>query len=165
MSSIAIVNRSLHAGAVGHGIAVAIFAVAREPGCPEEWVHLCITAADEAESAVNESPPARAMGSAERMLRETSEPGELGPEWDEPLIVDNTAMREAARQAGSAAFRACMPRITGRRNLQAYIACVAAGLGRQYFTGPEARAALYVAQIALSAWPRRQQTRGRKEPK
>ena len=161
MSSIAIMNRGLHAGAVGHGVACAIFAVSSEPNSPEEWVHLCITAADEAEASVNESPPAHVEGSASRILRETT-----GPEDDEwEPILDFRAVREAARQAGAAAFRACMPRITGRRNTQAYVACVAAGLGRQYFSGPEARAALYVAQLALSAWPRRQQRRGGKEQK
>jgi hypothetical protein len=163
MSSVAILNRGLHAGAVGHGIAFAIFAVSSEPQSPEEWVQFCLSAADEAEAAVNESPPAYAEGSASRILRELAEPGD--PEYGAPPIVDHRATREAAREAGAAAFRACMPRITGRKKTQAYVSCVAAGLGRQYFTGAEAKAALHIAQLALQAWPRRQQTRGRKESK
>lgn len=152
-------RRSVHAGAVGHGIAHAIYAAADGPSSPEEWVVFCLSAADEAEQSVRDSPPARTMGSAEKMLRK------LAPETFEEEDEENEATAEAVRQAGAAAFRACMPKITGRRNTQAYIACVAAGLQRSYFTGSEAKALLYTAQLALSAHPHRRVNRGRKEPK
>jgi hypothetical protein len=156
--NLALTSRSLHAGAVGHGIAHAIYASQAAPMTPEEWVLFCLNAADEAEASVRESPPARGMGSAEKLLRE------LCPEESWALDApDHAAVKEAAQEAGAAAFRACMPKLTGRRTTQAYIACVAAAVQRSYFTGSEAKALLYTAQLALSAHPHRRANRGRKE--
>jgi hypothetical protein len=165
MTEAQLARRGVHAGAVGHGIAHALFAVAiAGPSSPEEWVMFCLDAADEAESSVRESPPAQAAeGTLARLLRETAEPGD--PEYGRPPGHDHAAVEEAARTAGAVAFRACMPKLTGRRCTQAYIACVAVGVQRNYFTGGEAKALLYTAQLALSAHPSRRAQRGRKEPK
>ncbi len=54
-----------------------------------------------------------------------------------------------------------MPRLTGRKATQGYIACIAFGLQHGYFTGAEAKALLYSAQLALSAYPGRQSKRNR----
>ena len=90
-------------------------------------------------------------------LNETREPGEpevsLGPPGHRtPAMID----------AGATAFRACMPKVTGRRNTQAYIACVAVGVQRRYLSGSESKALLYTAQLALAAYPHRRSSRGRK---
>jgi hypothetical protein len=150
-------RRGVHASAVGHGIALAIYAAAEDgPRHPEDWVVFCLQAAMEAEAAVREAP--RVMGSAEKLLR-TLDPDDEFPEIDR-LFVEQRA--EDVREAGATAFRSCMPKVTGRRNTQAYIACVAAGLQRNYFTGSEAKALLYTAQLALTAHPHRRVNRGRK---
>jgi len=151
------IRRGVHASAVGHGIARAIFATADDgPASSEEWVMYCLKAAAEAEAAVREAP--RQMGSAERLLRE------LSPEDDfaelNKVIADQR--EEEIREAGEVAFRSCMPKLTGRRNTQAYIACVAAGVQKRYFSGSEAKALLYTAQLALTAHPSRRARRGRK---
>jgi hypothetical protein len=116
----------------------------------------CLKAGAEAANAVREAP--RVMGSAEKLLHELS-PGEEFPE----LAAAIARNREAdAREAAGAAFRSCMPKITGRRSTQAYIACIAAGVQHDYLTGAEAKALLYTAQLALSAHPSRRAQRGRK---
>ncbi len=152
-------RRGVHASAVGHGVAHAIFAATSEPRTPEEWVHLCITAADEAESAVADAPPDPEDGSTMLVdfLNETREEG------DPIFEVAGRGRRTAAMiDAGATAFRACMPKVTGRRNVQAYIACIAVGLQRKYVTGTESKALLYTAQLALAAYPHRRVNRGRK---
>jgi hypothetical protein len=160
MNAIAI-RRGVHASAVGHGIARAIFATAETgPATSEEWVLFCLKAADEAEATVRENPPRQSVGSAQKLLYDLAEPGD--PEYGVDPELSASASREAELEAGAAAFRCCMPRLTGRRNTQAYIACVAAGLQRAYFTGSEAKALLYTAQLALSAHPSRRASRGRK---
>jgi hypothetical protein len=151
-------RKGVHASAVGHGIATAIFANADEgPMRPEEWVMFCLKAALEAENAVREAP--RVMGSAEKLLRELADEGEEFPELDATIALNR---EDAIREAAQAAFRACMPKLTGRRNTQAYIACVAMGLQRRYFSPGEAKALLYTAQLALTAHPHRRVNRGRK---
>jgi hypothetical protein len=160
MNLAATIRKGVHASAVGHGVAHAIYAAAA-PMSAEEWVIFCCTAADEAEATVRESPSPREMGSAERLLRNLS-PGEEFPELDRH---NTRAEAEGIREAGAAAFRACMPKLTGRRMTQAYIACVAAGVQRHYFNGSEAKALLYTAQLALSAHPHRRVNRGRKDSK
>ncbi len=152
-------RRGVHASAVGHGIATAIFANSEDPVHPEEWVYFCLKAAAEAEAAVRDAP--REMGSAEKLLRE------LSPEDDFPDLerAFERNRAEDAREAGAVAFRSCMPKITGRRSTQAYIACIAAGLQRHYLTAAEAKALLYTAQLALSAHPHRRVNRGRKDSK
>ena len=150
-------RRGVHASAVGHGIATAIYAAAEDgPASSEEWVLFCLKAAAEAEAAVREAP--RQMGSAEKLLRELS-PNEEFPDLEKAIARQR---EEDIRDAGEAAFRSCMPKLTGRRNTQAYIACVAAGVQRRYFSGSEAKALLYTAQLALSAHPHRRVNRGRK---
>jgi len=150
-------RRGVHASAVGHGIATAIYAAAEDgPASSEEWVLFCLKAAAEAEAAVREAP--RVMGSAEKLLRELS-PNEEFPDLEKAIARQR---EDDIRDAGEAAFRSCMPKLTGRRNTQAYIACVAAGVQRRYFSGSEAKALLYTAQLALSAHPHRRVNRGRK---
>lgn len=151
--------RGVHASSVGRGVARALFAVADEPRTAEGWIHLCVTAADEAEAAAAELPDPN-VGEGHKMLigflNDDREP-------DEPEYVATTGRRtQAMLDAGAAAFSACMPKITGRRNAQAYIACVAVGLQRRYFTGADAKAMLYTVQLALSAHPSRRARRGRK---
>jgi hypothetical protein len=65
--------------------------------------------------------------------------------------VKGPELDKLAQAAAAIAFRACMPHVTGRRNTQAYIACVAAGVQLKYITGTEARSLLYTAQLALAA--------------
>lgn len=150
-------RRGVHASAVGHGIAIAIYAAADDgPASSEEWVLFCLRAAAEAEHAVREAP--FQMSPTEKWVRELM-PDEEFPELDKLHAEQH---EEEIREAGEAAFRSCMPKLTGRRNTQAYIACVAAGVQRRYFTGSEAKALLYTAQLALSAHPHRRVNRGRK---
>ena len=153
-------RKGVHASAVGHGIAHAIYAATSPPMTVDEWVIFCSSAADEAEATVREAPPPTKESSARRLLRELSEPGD--PEFDEAPEIDEAALRDAMREAGATAFRSCMPKLTGRRNTQAYIACVAVGVQRGYFNGSEAKALLYTTQLALSAHPHRRVNRGRK---
>jgi hypothetical protein len=68
---------------------------------------------------------------------------------------------EAAEAAARLGFLGAMPRLTKRSNAQASIACVAVGVQRRYITGSEARTMLYTAQLALGAFPKRQQQKGR----
>lgn len=153
----AINRKGVHASAVGQGIARAIYAAADDgPATSEEWVLFCLKAAAEAETAVREAP--REMGSAEKLLRELC-PNDEFPDLERAIAQQHEI---DIREAGEAAFRSCMPKLTGRRNTQAYIACVAAGVQRHYFTGSEAKALLYTAQLALAAHPHRRVNRGRK---
>lgn len=148
-------HRSVHAAAVGHGVAWAIYATAEGPRTPEEWVRLCMTAADEAEAAAADEPESEGEGSAiiRGFLESTREPGHRPTS---EIMGDVSGRRTIAMiEAGAAAFTACMPQLTGRRSAQAYIACVAVGLQRRYFTGGEAKAMLYTVQLALSAHPSR----------
>ncbi len=64
--------------------------------------------------------------------------------------------------AASEAFKRCMPQLTGRRRAQAFIACVAVGAQRKYLNKGEASSLLYTAQLALSAYPKRNAQKGRK---
>lgn len=160
MTNTQIRRRGVHASAVGHGVAHAIFATDAEPRTAEDWVHLCMTAADEAEAAVADAPPdpddRPGLRSIIGFLNETREDGD-------PVFAVDRAHRTAAMiEAGAAAFAACMPKLTGRRNTQAYVACIAVGLQRRYFTGAETKAMLYTVQLALSAHPTRRAKRGRR---
>jgi len=49
------------------------------------------------------------------------------------------------------AFRYCLPALTCRGNVQAYIACVAVGIQNGLVSALEARPLLYAAQLALAA--------------
>lgn len=157
------------AAAVGAGIIHAMHALAARPDAdsPEAWVLFCCTAADEAYSAVLEQPvQAAEEGSATKLLRELCETFGDDPETLARLNRErdqgNADNREAAHQAAAIAFRNCMPKLTGRRASQAYIACSAVALQRGYVTAAEAKALLYTAQLALSAHPSRRAQRGRK---
>lgn len=86
----------------------------------------------------------------------------VGPVDAEYVQLHGAELSQAAHHAALVAFRACMPKLTGRRTTQAYIACVATGVQRGYFTGSESKALLYTAQLALSAYPSRRAQRGRK---
>jgi hypothetical protein len=154
-----------HANAVGVGICHALEASAdAAPGSPEEWVQFCLKAADEAYAEAMENPPDRKRGPVAQLLHDI---GEDRLRVDEEIEYQNRLKKtpeakDAARDAAQTAFRMCMPRITGRRATQAYIACVAAGVQRGYLTGKDASSLLYTAQLALSAWPSRRAQRGQK---
>ncbi len=70
---------------------------------------------------------------------------------------------EAAEAAARLGYLGAMPRLTKRSNAQASIACIAVGVQRRYISGVEARTMLYTAQLALGAFPKRQQQKGRKQ--
>ena len=66
-----------------------------------------------------------------------------------------TAVIYEARQAGIKAWHKALPRLTTRREIHAYIACVAVGQEQEVITGRHARELLYSAQLALSALTKR----------
>lgn len=72
---------------------------------------------------------------------------------------------QAAEQAARIGYLGAMPRLTKRSNAQASIACIAVGVQQHYISAVEARAMLYTAQLALGAFPKRQQQRSRKAKK
>ena len=140
---------------------------APRPRGPEQWVRQCTEAADAAASELRNNPPEvlRKETTWERWSREveanvTDSRPEMsmqpmtGPELDRAVI-----------QAASQAFRASMPLITGRAATKAYIACVAAGSQRGFFTDGEARALLYNCQLALAAWKPRSSDAAARRPK
>jgi hypothetical protein len=92
------------------------------------WINFATTAALEAMMAVTED-------------------GDDDAEDEQP----GGALYRRRRMAGSSAFGMCMPPITSRKRAQAYIACVAAGLGYGFLTEGKARAMLYTGQLALAA--------------
>ncbi len=148
----------VHASSVGTGIANAIFAVADSLQSPESWVHFCITAAEEAHAAVLQNPPLALddRGEGERLIDEVL--SHRTGEAYRPEPITGSALLAAANAAAATAFRCCMPKVTGRRNTQAYIACIAAGVARGYIAGKDARPLLYTAQLALQAHPKTQRT-------
>jgi hypothetical protein len=114
----------------------------------EAWVRFCIRAAEEAHAAVIENPPEAKIGSVGKfMLADSLRRGIPVP----TERLDGDKLDAVAREAAKVAFRACMPLVTGRRNTQAYIACVAAGVQLKYIEAVEARSLLYTAQLALTA--------------
>jgi hypothetical protein len=134
---------------------LAIWAV-QEPSdrkTAESWVHFCLEAANEAYATVMENPPfITRENSAYEWLEELKRREKGEQERDiERERASGDELKQEAHGAATIAFRACMPHVTGRRNAQAYIACVAAGVQRRYITGADARALLYTAQLALSA--------------
>ncbi len=60
-----------------------------------------------------------------------------------------------ARKAASQAWHKALPRLTTRRAIHAYIACVAVGQELEIITGKHARELLYSAQLALTALTKR----------
>jgi hypothetical protein len=173
--------RRIHASAIGEGMVSAILAATEKPQSEtiETWVQFCLKAGDEAHTAVLENPPTIT-------IKGTGDPGMLtllrigdqlsrednaryggaittsAREYESGRAVvtrpmDGTELEAYALAAASMAFRCCMPQLTGRRRAQAYFACVAAGLQRGYFKGAEAKAMLHSAQLALNAYPKRQQ--------
>lgn len=173
--------RSVHASAVSTGIAHSIQAAIdnsiRET--TESWVEFCIKAADEAYATIMEHPPTIITKSTgdPRMLALLQLGDRMSSEDNQKYgarITNNAeeyaqgkGMRSrqtegeeliiAAKAAAAMAFRCCMPQLTGRRRAQAYFACVAAGLQRGHFPGHEAKGMLHSAQLALNAFPKRQQ--------
>jgi hypothetical protein len=155
----------VHATAVGVGIAVSISASSGKPDSPATWVGFCIKAAEEAKAAVLNDPPyypnnrerAKAMFAASLpagVMQIFKDPA--------PVAMSGDDLTAAAWSAATAAFRCCMPQLTGRRAVQAYIACIAAGVQYKFLSGGDARALLYNAQLALAAFPSRRAARGRK---
>ena len=173
--------RGANGFAVGSAIARTIHAAAEhaERETIESWVSFCANAADEARAAVLENPPQVVVSrnndpNRELLLRMgdalsredharygaaiTDNAGEYSRQikaTTRPL--DGAELEAAANEAAAMAFRCCMPQLTGRRRAQAYFACVAAGLQRGHFKGAEAKAMLHSAQLALNAFPKRQQ--------
>jgi hypothetical protein len=153
--------KGVHASSVGTGIANAIFAVGNDPNSPESWVRFCIRAAAEAYEAVIENPPVyvsdRMPGPAELMLGKWAAEGKIGKR-EPPALLTGKPLIAAAHAAAAVAFQCCMPKVTGRRQTQAYIACIAVGVQRQYIAGKDAKSLLYTAQLALQAHPLRTKT-------
>lgn len=159
---------------IGRGLALSIRAVASRPDAESEeaWIYFATTAADEAYAAVMQNPPPRFVSSRKSTVRVLLDKlnrmdGEPEPEEEEEFEeepIEGDELLNAAHAAAASAFRYNLPQLTGRRRTKAYLACVAVGVQRGYITGPEARAMLYVAQLALTANPKRQQprTKGRK---
>jgi hypothetical protein len=140
----------VHANAVGAGIGIAINAMqkAKVKDTAESWVQFCIKAAAEAYAAVIEDPPEAPLGSVGKFMLASSLAQDI-PVPTEQLT--GKPLEAIAHEAAQTAFRACMPHLTGRRNAQAYIACVAAGVQLKYITGSESRSLMYSAQLALAA--------------
>ena len=67
-----------------------------------------------------------------------------------------------ARQKAIKAWHEALPRLTTRRHIHAYIACIAVGQEQNVITGRHARELLYAAQLALTALTKRP---GRKQAK
>jgi hypothetical protein len=149
------VTRPCRAAAIGHGIARAMHAQIEDPQTPADWIQFALDAAREAESIARESMEPN-EGSALKLLRELSPEEDFGP------VSFSDADERAIREAGSMAFRACMPQLTCRRNVQAYIACCAAGVAHKYLTAADAKALMYSAQLALTAFPKRRASAARR---
>ncbi len=147
----------VNAVAVGRGIgfAIGIAQTKETPDSPEAWVDFCLSAAREAHQAAMESPPRVTLGPVATLLLEIAE-----EEIDRDPPIDHKAAEAGAHNAARIAYRCCMPKLTGRRMTQAYIACVAAGVQYAYFSGAEATSLLYTAQLALAAYPHRRAKRG-----
>ena len=172
--------RTTHASAVSAGIAHTIQAAIDDSirETTESWVQFCVKAADEAYATIMEHPPTIISKSkadplmlgllrmGDVMSREdnakygatiTDNAGDYAAGKQLSKRIDEADLKIAANAAAAMAFRCCMPQLTGRRRAQAYFACVAAGLQRGYFPGAEAKAMLHSAQLALNAFPKRQQ--------
>lgn len=50
------------------------------------------------------------------------------------------------------AYRCCLPTLEDIASIRAFIACIASAQNRRWFTPDEARALMYTAQLALTAW-------------
>ena len=171
--------RTTHASAVSAGIAHTIQAAIDDSirETTESWVQFCVKAADEAYATIMEHPPKIISKSkADPLMLGLLRMGDVMSHEDHAKYgaeithnaddyaagkrhskrMDDSDVKVAANAAAAMAFRCCMPQLTGRRRAQAYFACVAAGLQRGYFPGPEAKAMLHSAQLALNAFPRRQ---------
>jgi hypothetical protein len=142
-------------------------------------VQFCIKAAEEAHAEVLENPPTVTITSSSdpRMigllklgdLMSIEDNAKYGATvtnnaehyaangHTKTRLMDGEELEHAADTAAAMAFRCCMPQLTGRRRAQAYFACVAAGLQRGHFKGAEAKVMLHSAQLALNAFPKRQQ--------
>lgn len=156
--------RPVQACAVGVGIIAALDAAAESPQRNETealWLHLCITAADEAHAEVKRNPPIvrPRRSSIDQLLEHLGEDTDPAPE---PEALDGEALEQAARAAAAAAFLGCMPPLTTRRRIRAYIACVAVAMQRRYVTAGDAAKLLYAAQTALLANPKPAPRKGRK---
>jgi len=173
--------RGVHGFAVGSAIARTIRATAEVASGEsiESWVQFCLKAADEARATAMENPPTVITTDTERqsmrmllqlgddMSREDN--AKYGAEvtnnagaYDRSTrtrsrVMDGEELERYADRSAAMAFCCCMPELTGRRRAQAYFACVAAGMQRGYFRGSEAKAMLHSAQLALNAFPKRQQ--------
>ena len=173
--------QGVHGFAVGAAIARTIRATAEEATGEsiESWVQFCLKAADEARVTAMENPPTVITTDSERKsMRMLLQMGDdLSREdhakygakvtnnaerYDQGLgpasrVMAGEELERYADRSAATAFCCCMPELTGRRRAQAYFACVAAGMQRGYFKGAEAKAMLHSAQLALNAFPKRQQ--------
>lgn len=155
----------VHPKAVGAGIVAALQAAAARPvrETEEDWIHLCNTAADEAYIAIVHDPPLKQqkIGTVERLLNEMGVEGYSDDDLREELVEDADLLA-SAHAAASAAFLGCMPPLTTRRRIRAYIACTAVALQRGFVTASVATKLLYAAQTALQANPKRRAASGGK---
>lgn len=128
----------------------------------DAWVRFCQKAAEEAESAVRESPPHTYNRDGIHDWMRSA--GHEGATPDSAPLV-GWRLDEAARVAGLAAYRASLPMLTGRRRAQAYIACIAAGAQLGYIKGDDAKPMFYAAQLALQAYSKRNSSAGSRRKK
>lgn len=160
-------KRFLHgvsAHAVGHGIIASMQAATRSGETERAWVEFCIGAADEARAEAQQGdanyPDVMTWIVNKMKAMKRGDIYEVdGLEhntWEEyEQWLKQQGGHADAALAAKTAFRCCMPPLTGRGRAKAYIACVAAGVAHGHITGPEARAMLYSAQLALSVHPKR----------
>lgn len=158
----------------------------------EDWIHLCLTAAAEAHTEVMRNPPPKPgqeRGYVDRLLddlrreeqaagRGPREKDELGrwlpaqaseapaeplePAQVELVRLEGAELEHAAHVAAATAFLCCMPPLTTRRRIRAYIACAAVAVQHGYVTAAVATKLLYAAQVASAANPKRAPRAGKR---
>jgi hypothetical protein len=139
----------------------SILAAAAEVSTVAGWIHLCVTAAEEATAAAKEAanlPTPETVGEAIRVVRQNHQ--ELNGARGFDYIVKIIKAYQFGQllppgDAAAVAFRASLPPLSSRANTQAFIACVAVGLARQLLSAADATKLVYTAQCALSAYPKR----------
>jgi len=152
---------ALYALAVGDAIARAFGADGQHSDTTADWIHYCVTAAEEAHAAVLDDPP-QGRTSVGQDMCDAIDRDEIGFKPSAPPALVGAALMAAANNAAAVAFRCCLPQLTNRRRVQAYIACIAVGVGHHYIAAKDGNALLYPAQLALAAFPKRRANTPRK---
>lgn len=142
-----------------------LLALAAENDGPEAWINQCVQAAEEATHAIAETdlvPPStisQALANFERI----PEPAISKGRWETQYVLavakayaDGVLTCAGSVTEGAAmAYRANMPPMRSRSQVQCFVACVAVGVLRGYISTRDANVLLYGAQAALSAFPKR----------